>query len=992
LKNVNNYANHDLLHINNVFVETSALTVIHTFKPQSGFISLTYSRNQTSIPPNYGTREWSIGQDGSGRYYYYCDGFLGAEDIYFINDNNIAADKSLFKSIGSHLLSVDLLAEEFNLSGQPTTNGFITVEFLVGNLAPITKKIEVKNKIQTVEFYYQPNDYDFYTTYGSFFILRKLGPGKLSIYGSSVNQTSVEYDLLLNNNIYLQPTNFTDFSLPSVNDLNRPIINRLGDKTGGIISIKYGNGAFKSGLWKFGVWNDGWRSVWTSSEEDILFFDSVSTETFKVNINKWNLKLVANTNVSNILNIIDVLKPNDFVSIGNVVGIDLNEERYLLTDYYRVVDVETINNGTGVVVTLDIPVSRFPLNRFTIDSEYHLIYVTKNIWLSGRFMNGYYRGVWNFGAVEGYPFTTFFEHSHFISGKFDGGRFRSSTASIFNSDGSVKLYQTGLVQYMDFNDKNVSEFELNTISVNNTYQSWMDLNYYTYSFVNLNSLTTIYDDSFGKNVTLPNLYGYPTYDVLSSTSKFKNTSDQDSDYYTLGTKYQVFTDHLGDLGYFKQAFNSDGRPGLSNFTSKGWTANQANFYGTPTVSFVYASNITRRNFNKLNIVMATFGYNILNNDFIEVPERRYVVIEYDLAYFERGTDPKTLQATNTFLKPINLLGSNYPSNNNIFKTGMVKTEYFYNKTALDMILRFNASLAPPVELLAMYGYNQTYSTYVAPEEPGDGSYYTTYSIVAPTFSFDYLDYGPNFAPDYVDVWSQSVANSGGYMFGDVTREPEQSAIGYYILSLQDNNTQPPGTPQLPNRDYWLRTALGWPQFVDSILAYSDTLPYFTNFRSTYFKFLEIDSLPFFKYFDYEANFISTFAAYTNVIGSTNPYTLGLEFLKPHGFKIDDKIYLTLDETYYNPNYVGEWKVLDVIDGVSRNLDVYYTLITDCPYGSTASIFAETGTIIKLEQDPFGFTVSSIRIDKRIQTNNYAVAPVTVGLNEDYIYLGANDTV
>ncbi len=63
----------------------------------------------------------------------------------------------------------------------------------------------------------------------------------------------------------------------------------------------------------------------------------------------------------------------------------------------------------------------FPIRRIEKDSEYHRIYVTKNIWLSGGFLNGYLQEFVNYGLFKGYPLLTEMYNSHWIDGVFDGG-------------------------------------------------------------------------------------------------------------------------------------------------------------------------------------------------------------------------------------------------------------------------------------------------------------------------------------------------------------------------------------------------------------------------------------------------------------------------------------------------------------------------------------------------------------------------------------------
>jgi len=882
-------------------------------------------------------------------------GIVGSYKLYLCNNQG---QKDIFKNFArGYRIQITLVAQEYRYNNLPSSfGGLVDVEFGVGYLPIVTKKIKVSQTDEYVrfDFYYQPTEFDLRKTGSRNLWIRRATPGVLKVVDSRVEYISITYDTIYNNTLFEKPTGLTTsyFVIPT-ESAGKTILTSIGNKSGDITSIKFGNGKFKRGIWKTGVWNDGWRALWDNTE-DLYYFDKINLNTFQLSRNMWILKIDSNTNPENVLNINSNISVNDFVTLSNVVGIDINEERYLLKDYYRVSQIDI--SGSVITITLEIPISKFPLRRFEVDSDKHLVCVTKNMWLGGSFLNGYFRGIWNYGLFKGFPFTTLMEDSHFVDGKFDGGRFVSRISGITSSNSEFREYHTGLVQFFEFYDNNISETEGFNNYIDNTYQSWIDVNYYTQSFVNLNSLTSIYDENFGKKVPTPNLYGYPTYDVLSSISKFKNTTDSGVDYYSLGTKYKIFTDHLGDNGYFRKAFNSQQKPGLEEFVSAGWTANTGNFYGTPTVSFFYNSNITRRNVNRMSIVMATFGYNVLNNNNIRVDDKKYTVVEYDLEYFQRGFDSNAQQYTNTFLKPLNLLGSNYPSSTNIYKNNLIKTEYFYNKNALDLILRYNSEYIPQPESIAMFGFNYTHS--LTPNGETSPSYSTTYSLVMPQTVDQYQQIGD------VQDWEAGQ----GYEKYKVVRRPSDDAFGVYFISLIDNNND-----ELNVSSSWARTMVGFnhPTFENNIFEQSENFSFFTSVRINYFKFLEIDALPFFKYWDYEINFSST---------GRNGSVVELEFTKPHGLKKNDIISLKLDETKFNPQYERDnVLILSVSDGPKKNGDVEYTVKTNIKYGTQSTYLSESGTVKK----------DGDRIDKRIQTNYYATSPKVDGLDENFVYLGNN---
>jgi hypothetical protein len=178
------------------------------------------------------------------------------------------------------------------------------------------------------------------------------------------------------------------------------------------IYSKIGNGKFTAGIWENGVWNTGWRV-----DDGMYEFHNVS-QYFGYNKNKrWRLQITGPTSSVSNFNI------GDNVSIGNIVAIDINEDRRLLKNYYTIIN----KTDDTIIVEFD---NNFPLRRIKRDSDYHRIYVTKNVWLSGGFLNGYFKGIWSYGLFKGYPLITEMYDSHWIDGIFDGGHFSSSQYTV----------------------------------------------------------------------------------------------------------------------------------------------------------------------------------------------------------------------------------------------------------------------------------------------------------------------------------------------------------------------------------------------------------------------------------------------------------------------------------------------------------------------------------------------------------------------------------
>jgi hypothetical protein len=161
---------------------------------------------------------------------------------------------------------------------------------------------------------------------------------------------------------------------------------------------------------------------------------------------------------------------------------------------------------------------------------------------------------------------------------------------------------TGLIQNIDLETKNVSSTtSLQSMDSSRVfmYDSWMELNFDSESAVNIGKPqstidTTISSYSYSDN----NLYGYPTYDVLSSDVTFRDSFSNTIRKYRLGSKYKIYEDYIGDAGDFDEYFDAtgwatrkrlyrkntfpfvalqnvgDALPSSPEFTSQGWVLNR----------------------------------------------------------------------------------------------------------------------------------------------------------------------------------------------------------------------------------------------------------------------------------------------------------------------------------------------------------------------------------------------------------------------------------
>lgn len=178
------------------------------------------------------------------------------------------------------------------------------------------------------------------------------------------------------------------------------------------LNANIGNGLFRAGIWENGVWNSGWRY-----DDGVYEFSNISIFFNFRESKRWRVQIQGSEES------VSAFRIGDKVSIGNIVAIDINEERKVLRNYFTIIN----KAQDSIVVEFD---NDFPLRRIEKDSNSHRIYVTRNVWLAGAFFNGYFRGVWNYGLFKGYPLITEMVNSHWIDGIFDGGHFEASYYTI----------------------------------------------------------------------------------------------------------------------------------------------------------------------------------------------------------------------------------------------------------------------------------------------------------------------------------------------------------------------------------------------------------------------------------------------------------------------------------------------------------------------------------------------------------------------------------
>ena len=592
--------------------------------------------------------------------------------------------------------------------------------------------------------------------------IRKKNGGALRMVSAYIQENSFEYHPL-NNSLYDSIIGATAY-LPNDSHL---AITAPGD-SGNIISINYGNGAFLSGIWENGVWNNGFRSRRWIGDRDVFRLSSIDRlKTYQTDKNSgwkknWTITLVSIDSLFGI-------SVGDKVSVGNIIGIDINDKRVLLKDYYSVTALG--NNGINDTITLSLLTS-FPLRSIEQDSENHIIYLTKNIWLSGAFLNGYFSGVWNNGLFKGYPRITEMSNSHWIDGKFDGGHFISN-----NINDSSNTYNTGLIQNFTFISNNKS------FPGALSYTSWIDVTYNNGTLTELYTDVKQYKSDIAYNNQLfynvKNLVGYPTVDVLSSLSQFKDFMGTNIQSYSLGTKY--VKEQINNNIYFNKPFsngfgkNSSGSfatlsLSLDNFTNDGWDIShyysQHGSADDHSVTYSLYSNIGSLSNKKLVIsdfgVPNSSGYEtfwlLLDNlEYANINPNRYSVIELDIDSYGLANNsddfivnfadanisddvPYLNRDIDQRLAILATTNSGYYNSTN----DLISKRYCYNKDYLRLLTQYSSDslLSPTYGFVLNFNSIGIYETDMIPffvyatESGIDTNIKTTLSAIAP-----YIDYG-----------------------------------------------------------------------------------------------------------------------------------------------------------------------------------------------------------------------------------------------------------
>jgi len=569
-----------------------------------------------------------------------------------------------------------------------------------------------------------------------FFWVRKSSGGILRIHRWTINEQFISYHPSYNNFLYpsmaTNPFNGLDLiHLPydSTISAQPSRLNLTTSRQNLPIETNWGNGLFRQGIWESGVWNNGWRA----NSFDQGFFDSddilKSNEIFSVvrgiEASQWYITIQFIDSISDYILRGYKLSTGSKVSVSNLASYDTTNKRRVIFSLMEVIEIDFPNNLIKLLYKTQNNISSI-----TKDSDFHLIYLTVNVWKNGAFLNGVFRGIFNNGIIVSNPLHVDMFHTHILNGYFDGGHFTSQLGTVQGVQ-----YQTSLIQEMDFFDRNIG-----TVG-RKTFKTWFDLLYTETSKTHIKKPGSVIrskrlqGQSYGtspnyfdpltsgkvvtSNIMVPNLSGFITNDVLKSSASFRDLNSSNSFIYSLGTKRTRFSNYYPNDGNFSTPISSlPGQQGVSPFQSFGLTFSLIrqqvkNQYAIGNnfrpFTFSVDSNTNDLNNGVLAIsvldphpLMHNYSFLLRNTQISTLPNRYY---EFSVKLFQQTTlggdmymddiyqymNEKFLLTANATTDPSPLLvGDLTPSSivdsyvNHAQVPSSEKVEYFFNKNNVDI--------------------------------------------------------------------------------------------------------------------------------------------------------------------------------------------------------------------------------------------------------------------------------------------------------------------
>lgn len=556
------------------------------------------------------------------------------------------------------------------------------------NYAVGTPIIHLNNTITDYIFDYSPkpnDDKDFtiqaYNFNTAFF-------SGVEITNISIHKIISNYNDTYNNKLINSSTSTSPFiAFP---DLPFSSHNTPSDN-GVITQMNFGNGLFEKGIWENGVWNNGWRQdeqCWTFSSVSNFIQTSQFTYTIRVEGDNTNNYQVG-----------------EKVSISNIVGVDVNQEFSLIKSSATIQEV----NLTYLKVEF---VSNTLLRSIVKDSVDHPIKVSKNIWLSGAFLNGYFSGIMIYGLINGFPKNLLMESTHLVDGVLEGGQISDSgqdkclVQSLKFSDGSYLVQPDKL----DTNYSIIYKTPLRMLGVRNRrYNSWINLTWKQDQRSNTYDNLNYFSEFFDKSIKYLNHTSYTTDNILRSSSSIRNISNTSVSVYSLGKKFSPTTSRIPQSGRFNYVTNIksgvaqlSNNSNLSEFFSRGWTYSYSlnNIFNIQSSTFTSNYNVTDPDFSNLLLIETSAsasgsGFSSWNfsNRNSTISRERYSLVEFEIYthsgssvvdFMNFGTSSNKYPRIYLNNKPIdnlpNLLSTPV---DHLSYTSSVKREYFFNLEKLD---------------------------------------------------------------------------------------------------------------------------------------------------------------------------------------------------------------------------------------------------------------------------------------------------------------------
>ena len=456
-----------------------------------------------------------------------------------------------------------------------------------------------------------------------------------------------------------------------------------------ILKSSSGNGTFKAGIWENGVWNSGWRDDTTKKDfykiDQFFSYDKDKKWQIRISGASSSVSEFSVGDKVSISNIVAVDINDERKLLKNHYNVIEATKNYISFEFesdFPLRRVEMDSDEHRIGVTKNIWLSGIFLNGYF-----------KGIWNNGFFSgyplitkmdeSHWIDGIFNGGHFTSRKYSVEFDNiSNFTYDVDNSKRLRLifKTPHKLNDNDSIVIYDdkerlvgstivlsvidemnlitgltwetmsdfkyletlrsgkvyslisTGLVQNINFYSNNVSKVS-SLISLRTErvfiYNSWMDVNYSDQSAVNIGKPYYFIEQASNKSYSENNLYGYPTNDILSSSSTFRDSFSTNSRIYKLGKKWKLFNDLVGDSSTFEEYFNTtDTIDGLQSFNTAGWDINKldvntkniningvSSYLGTPNSVFsIYLNNYDYSNSIKVGDSININGWTSINRN------------------------------------------------------------------------------------------------------------------------------------------------------------------------------------------------------------------------------------------------------------------------------------------------------------------------------------------------------------------------------------------